>query len=129
MARILIVEDEPNQRTVMTDLLARSGHEVRCAPDSQGAVQLAEEFKPDVLVADWLLRTWLTGRDVAEMLRKRNPDLRLVFISAVPVGVMASEAASLHPFKTVQKPCEFYDLLAVIHAVLQEAPVSEDGAP
>ena len=129
MARILILEDEPNQRLVMADLLSRSGHEAKCTADPRTAIELAEEFRPDVLVADWVLRTRLTGRDAAEMLRARDPNLRLVFISAMPRGVMESAAASLRPFKTVQKPCEFYDLLAAIHEVLGNVTAEElEGA-
>jgi CheY-like chemotaxis protein len=125
MARILVLEDESNQRLVMADLLVRSGHEARCTADPRTAIEAAHSFKPDVLVADWVLRTQLTGRDVAEILRSANPALRIVFITAMPAGVVESDAAGLEPFKIVQKPCEFYDLLTAIHEVLGDVPTAE----
>ncbi len=126
MARILILEDEPSQRFVMADLLARSGHEARCTADPQAAIPALEEFKPDVLVADWLLKSRMTGRDVAAAGRARDPGLRVVFITAVPPGLVEREAVALQPFRVVQKPCEFYDLLLAIHAVM--GPTAEEPA-
>ena len=125
MARILVLEDESNQRLVMADLLTRSGHEAKCTADPRTAIEVAQHFKPEVLVADWVLRTQLTGRDVAEMLRALEPELRLVFITAMPAGTVECEAEGLRPFKIVQKPCEFYDLLKAIHEVLGDVRVEE----
>ncbi len=118
MARILVVEDETSQRYVMADLLIRSGHEVRSTPDPREAIAVAEEFGPDVLVSDWLLKSDLTGRDVAQALRARDPNLPVVFITALPAQIVEAQASELRPFKVVNKPCEFYDLLLAIHEAL-----------
>jgi CheY-like chemotaxis protein len=128
MARILVLEDEPTQRFVMSDLLARSGHESRCTADPQAAMAALEEFKPDVLVADWLLKSQMTGRDVAAALRSREPNLSLVFITALPAELVEAQAADLQPFRIVHKPCEFYDLLLAIHEALGDVPVEEPAA-
>lgn len=127
MARILVLEDESNQRVVMADLLRRSGHEVRCTASPRLAIEAAQSFKPEVLAADWLLRAELTGRDVAEILRSGDPGLRVVFITAMPTGLVESEAGALQPFKVVQKPCEFYDLLMAIHETLGDVHVVESA--
>lgn len=129
MARVLVLEDESNQRLVMADLLTRSGHEARCTPNPRTAIEAAHSFKPDVLVADWLLRTELTGRDVAEILRSADPELRIVFITAMPSGLVECEAEALQPFKLVQKPCEFYDLLTAIHEAMGNVPIAEPAVP
>lgn len=127
MARILVLEDQASQRFVMADLLARTGHEARCTDDPHAAIQGYEEFKPDLLVADWRLKHDLNGRDAAEALRALNPNLRIVFITALPLELVETQAADLQPFKVVKKPCEFYDLLLAIHESLGDAIVEESG--
>lgn len=127
MSRILVVEDEPSQRFVMADLLARTGHEARCTADPRAAIEAADAFKPDVLVADWLLKSDMTGRDVAEVLRAKDPNLRVVFITALPPDLVEEQASQVKPFRMVHKPCEFYDLLLAIHQTLGDVktqPVS-----
>lgn len=122
MSRILVVEDQPSQRFIMSELLERTGHESRCAADPRLAIEVAETFNPDVLVADWRLRSELNGCDVARILRKRNPELKLVFITAMPPTVIEHKAKDLAPYHTVRKPCEFYDLLRAIHEALGDVP-------
>ena len=122
MSRILVLEDEPSQRFVMSDLLNRSGHEALCTPDPKAAIEAAADFKPEVLVADWLLKSEMSGRDVAAVLRAQDPALRVVFITALPPELVEAKAADLQPYKIVHKPCEFFDLLLAIHQSLEEVP-------
>ena len=65
-----------------------------------------------------LLKSDLTGRDVAQALRARDPNLPVVFITALPAQIVEAQASELRPFKVVNKPCEFYDLLLAIHEAL-----------
>jgi hypothetical protein len=59
---------------------------------------------------------------VAEALRSQDPNLRIVFITSMPQYLVEEQAASLQPFKSVQKPCEFFDLLMAIHETLGQVP-------
>lgn len=127
MARILVVEDETPQRFAMASLLTRSGHEAKATSDPHAAVEGAEEFRPDVLVTDWMLKSDWTGLDVAEAMRKRDPGLGVVFITAIPQDEARTKAAHLETYEVLQKPCEFYELLAAVHKVLPEG--STTGQP
>ncbi|HOB73008.1 MAG TPA: response regulator [Phycisphaerae bacterium] len=118
MARILILEDERSQRFIMSDLLVRSGHEAKSTADPRAAIDLAEQFKPDVLVCDWLLKSDMTGRDAAIAIRAQYPNLPVVFITALPAGILTEQTIDLRPCKIVNKPCEFFDLLLAIHELL-----------
>ena len=55
MARILVVEDEAIPRMVLSKVLTRDGHEVRDASSGSEAMEIAQGFGPELLLADWLL--------------------------------------------------------------------------
>lgn len=50
--KILIVEDNTNNRSLLSDILNFHGYEVSVAVDGQEGVALAREFKPDLILMD-----------------------------------------------------------------------------
>ena len=53
-ARLLVVDDEPNIRELLSASLRYAGFEVATAADGQQALTLAASFRPDLLVLDVL---------------------------------------------------------------------------
>ena len=54
-AKILLVDDDPSIRTVVTEALRRDGHDVRTAATVAEQVSMLEQFVPDVLITDVML--------------------------------------------------------------------------
>ena len=52
MLRILVVDDEPDQRAMLRRIFERAGHEVVEARDGCAALAAARESPPDLLVTD-----------------------------------------------------------------------------
>lgn len=50
--RLLVVDDEPGTREVMLELLQRAGAEVRVAASAAEALEMLDEWPPDVLISD-----------------------------------------------------------------------------
>ncbi len=50
--RLLVVDDEEDARTLLEEILSDSGATVICASGAQEALELFEEFRPDVLISD-----------------------------------------------------------------------------
>ena len=50
--RVLIVEDEAEIRDILTFLLNHWGHGVRVATNGEEALQVADDYRPDVIVSD-----------------------------------------------------------------------------
>ena len=68
-ARILIVDDEPANTTILDRLLRQAGYpQIAITNDSREALPLYEEFRPDVVLLDLQLRTG-TGTDVIRAVR------------------------------------------------------------
>ena len=50
--RVLVVDDEPDTRSLLNTILTRSGSEVRCCGSAANAIQEFKNWTPDVLVSD-----------------------------------------------------------------------------
>jgi CheY-like chemotaxis protein len=81
--KILVVDDEPDVRLLLTLQLRAAGHEVVGeAADGAEAVRIAEERAPDAVVLD-LLMPGTTGFEAIPKLRALEPPPRIVAYSAV----------------------------------------------
>ena len=63
MAKVLVIEDDPDQRDAYTQLLYYNGFDVEHAPDAENGIKLALSFRPDVILMDIHLPGSLDGLD------------------------------------------------------------------
>ena len=66
--RVLLIDDNFDAAESLAQLLALSGHDARTANDGPSAIQLAQEFQPEVVFCDLGL-PGMTGFDIARALR------------------------------------------------------------
>ncbi len=78
--RILVVDDEPDIRRTMAELLRGNGYEVLSAAEGGAALSAYDDFSPHVVLLDLGL-PGLSGIEVARRLRARHPALPVVFVS------------------------------------------------
>lgn len=82
---ILVVEDEDTVRRVTARLLQRLGYAVTTAASAEEAITLHEgRAAPFALILTDVVMPGLTGIELAEVLRKREPDVRILFMSGYP---------------------------------------------
>ncbi|HWC82415.1 MAG TPA: response regulator transcription factor [Pseudonocardiaceae bacterium] len=79
--RVLVVDDEATLAELVTMALRYEGWDVRSAGDGAGAVKLAREFRPDVVVLDIMLPD-LDGLEVLRRMRTEAPHLPVLFLTA-----------------------------------------------
>ncbi len=120
--RILLVEDHADSRQCMQRLLESRGHTVHSASDAQGAFELSEREKFDLLIAD----LGLPDRDGFELLRdlrQRHPTLPAIALSGfgLPKDVLNSKEAGFvaHFVKPVD--------LQKLHAVIDMLATGKNG--
>jgi len=78
---VLFVEDEPGVRRVLSEILGELGYATHEAIDAVGALALEEDLaRIDLLITDVGL-PGVNGRDLAELMRERRPDLKVLFIT------------------------------------------------
>jgi two-component system, cell cycle response regulator DivK len=86
-SRILVVEDQDDNRRIIRDLLMSPGYELIEATDGETGVRLAETERPDLILMDIQLPV-LGGHEATRRI-KQNPELR-----AIPIVVVTSYALS-----------------------------------
>ena len=80
MAKVLVVDDDPQARLLLQSTLADLGHEVFTAPDGEAALTLYTEKNPDLVITDVVMPI-LNGVLLAEHLNNLNPLVRIIAIS------------------------------------------------
>jgi two-component system, cell cycle response regulator DivK len=120
--RILVVEDQEDNRRIIRDLLMSAGYELVEAADGEAGVRLAATERPDLILMDIQLPV-LDGHEATRRI-KQNPELR-----AIPIVVVTSYALSGDDAKAmaagadgyVAKPFSPRELLATIRKLLGDA--------
>jgi len=116
--KILYVEDEPFLAKIVRESLESRGLTVRHLPDGRGAVQICEQFSPDICVLDVML-PFDDGFSVAKAIRVRFPQMPIIFLTAKDQteDVLAGFAAGGNDY--VRKPFSMEELIARIHNLLR----------
>ena len=79
---ILIVDDEPTVRLLMSDLLQDAGYRVLEAADGPSGLKILQsETRIDLLITDVGLPGGMNGRQVADAARVARPNLKVLFIT------------------------------------------------
>lgn len=82
--RVVIVEDDPMTRGMLTDLLQQAGFETRPVANGADALAACRQFDPDAVVLDIDLGPAASGFDVADALLRRFPHLSVLFLTNLP---------------------------------------------
>jgi DNA-binding response OmpR family regulator len=104
MSRILIVDDEQHYLEHLSAALSRDGHEVRTAASGREGIALGSRFRPDVLIADWMLKNHIHGLSVSDTLRAVLPDLRIILITGFPPSELRDSAREAGIGDFIEKP-------------------------
>jgi DNA-binding response OmpR family regulator len=111
---VLIVEDDPSTRELLTRLLKRHGYEVDCAGTLlDGMLLLAA--KPCAVLLDLSLPDG-NGVDLLKFVRDDGLPLPVAIITGF-TGDEAADAASLHPDAMFTKPVDITALLTWVRRV------------
>jgi two-component system cell cycle response regulator DivK len=99
--RILVVEDQADNRRIVRDLLTRSGYEIVEAVTGEEGVSLAEAQQPDLILMDIQL-PMIDGYEAARRI-KANPALH-----HIPIIAVTSYALSGDDVKAYAAGCNDY---------------------
>ena len=122
-ARVLLVEDDAAVRAVMEGLLSDFGCQVEGAPDAPTALarlQRGETF--DLLISDIVMPGGMSGVELAEAARARDPDLPIVLTSGYAGDRLIHGAESLD-WPLLRKPFRAEQLGMVIREAFERRRV------
>ncbi len=122
MAQILVIDDEPEVRSVLESMLIAVGYEVVSAPNGLEGMKACGMDPADLVITD-LYMPEQEGIESIVAFRRRFPDLPIVAISGDPTGpLMLSIAEGLGTVATLQKPFSARQLFVAVENALPKPP-------
>lgn len=119
-AHVLVVEDDPANRSVATRLLQRAGHYVTACEDGVEALEVLELGGVDCIICDVRMPS-LSGRGLFEQIEERMPSMarRFVFVTGDFSQPETREFLDRSNQRVLAKPYDATELLAAVSAVVQ----------
>ena len=119
MKRILLIEDNKDVRENTADILELANYEVATAENGKVGVELAEKFRPDVVICD-IMMPKLDGYGVLEMLGKNSAtsSIPFIFLTAKTDRAEVRLGMNLGADDYLTKPFEEKELLEAISSRL-----------
>ncbi|MGQ4880079.1 response regulator transcription factor [Billgrantia sp. LNSP4103-1] len=121
MAKVLVVDDEPNIVLSLEFLMQQAGFDVTTAVDGEGALAAIEEAPPDLMLLDISL-PGISGFDVLEQLRHdpRHARLPIIMLTAHGREVEREKGLALGADDYVTKPFSTQALVEKVKSLLAE---------
>ena len=107
-SRILVIDDDREVRTFLSDSLRGLAHHVIEAEDGEGGLRLLAEAAPDLMLVDYAM-PGMNGAEVARAARRTHPDLPIVFVTGY-ADTAQLEAALGPKAPVLRKPFSLVDL-------------------
>ncbi len=120
---VLVVEDDASVRTLAARILEGRGYTVLAARNGHEAIRISSEHEGDLhLLLSDVIMPGMSGKELADILTRSRPEMRILFMSGYTDDVIASQGVLDEGVKLVQKPFEASDLLLAIEEALGRNP-------
>lgn len=119
---VLVVEDDPDVRGLVTEFLSDLSYQVLFAENAEKGLEMLNQLEPDLLIVDYAM-PGMNGADLARAVKQRMPSLPILFLSGY-ADSSALEAAVGHA-PLLRKPFRPSELAAVVRSIL--TPANSNG--
>src|SRR5688572_15326830 len=127
MAKVLVVDDEPNICALLSATLRLVEFDVQVAYSGREALAAAEQYQPDLVVLDVMLPD-LDGFEVARKLRASGHDTPVLFLTARHSVEDRISGLTVGADDYVTKPFSLEEVVLRIRAILRRARIGEQTA-
>jgi DNA-binding NtrC family response regulator len=129
MPNILIVDDDRDTCSFMTELLAQPDREIVTAHDPAAAMALMSRRPFDLIVSDINLNSQASGLDLLREFKANQPGGQVVLISGFGTLETAIEALRAGAFDYVSKPFNIGEIKATVERALAQAAHGDNLPP
>lgn len=126
--KVLVAEDDPRIRDGLVEILEAEGYTTRAVPDGRAALEAVERERPDFVLLD-IMMPQMNGYDVCRHIRRGDPDLPIIFISAKSEEIDRVVGLELGADDFIQKPFGVREVIARIRAVTRRCLRRPKSAP
>lgn len=118
-ATVLVVDDEPTVRMLVTDVLLEAGYAVLDAEDGKsGLAALRSKDRIDLLITDVGLPGGMNGRQLADAARVARPDLNVLFITGYAENAVVGNGHLEAGMAILTKPFDVESLSSKVSEML-----------
>lgn len=105
MARILIIDDDPETIKLLETVVQMDGHETFAVLESRNAMQAVDQFKPDLVLLD-IMMPEINGIAVCKLIKSNQStsDTKVMMVSALSDEGSRRDAANAGANQFVTKP-------------------------
>ena len=114
--KVLIAEDDPHTRAGLGEILEAEGYQVLTTQDGKSALELFAKESPDFVCLD-IMMPGLSGYDVCREIRRTDPNVPVIFISAKSEEIDTVVGLELGADDFIVKPFGVKEVVARIRAV------------
>lgn len=125
MFKVLVVEDDPNLRQLMSVFLRRNGFEVMRAQDGEEALSIMESAMPDLIICD-IMMPRMDGFTLTRDLRQAYPELPILMVTAREALEDKRKAFSMGTDDYMVKPIELDEMLLRVNALLRRSRIATE---
>ena len=118
MARLLVIDDEPNLQYSLVKSLSSETLEVATAGTARLGIEAVRQQRPDVVILDVRLPD-LTGIEAFDEIRRIDPRLPVIIITAFSTADTAIEAMKRGAFEYLLKPVDFHELRQLVNKAIE----------
>ena len=116
MRRVLVVDDNPDMRDTLRELLVRAGYDAETARDGEQALAMHRRRPYEALVTD-IYMPLSDGLETIQAFRRESPGMRVIAMSGggdLAKGRYLGVATEIGADATLEKPFDFDQLLAAL---------------
>lgn len=121
MARILVIDDQPEVREIMQRILAGAGYQVEAAAGGDVGIRLHEQRPFDLIMTD-LVMPDKEGIETIMEIRRADRNVKIIAISGFIDSPYLDTARHLGANRILPKPCSRQIILDTVRDLLAEAP-------
>ncbi|RZO65003.1 MAG: sigma-54-dependent Fis family transcriptional regulator [Parvularculaceae bacterium] len=127
-ADVLIVDDEPDIRDLISGILEDEGYEPRVAANSDAVFEALSARVPELIVLDvWLQGSTLDGIEILEAIKKTHPELPIIIISGHGTIETAVAAIRKGAYDFVEKPFNSDRLILAVTRAMEAARLRREN--
>mgnify|MGYP005849133375 CR=1 FL=1 len=127
MTKVLVVDDEPDMRWLLSSLLKNQGFEVALARDGQEALERVSKETPQVVLLD-IKMPRMDGMEALQKFKEAYPQLPAIILTAYGDVQSAVQAMKLGAYDYLTKPFNNDDLIFTINRALEKVKLLNEVA-
>lgn len=123
---ILVIDDEAAQRDVLTGYLKKKGYKIFSASSGKEGIEVARTNPVDIILSDFKMPD-LSGLEVLEHVKKINPEISFVIVTAYGTVENAVKAMRLGAFDYISKPVDLDELDLMLERIIEHKNLKSEN--